>query len=230
MSTDLTSVQTWANATAASQYLQFALRTTAVSVTAAHGDWVLAGAGTTITMPSASSNLFVMIQADGTVTSSSPVTVSSSGNMFGLGLNAASSFLLGTPFAHVILAGAGTNWSVVSGQQDSGWVALALKTNINSGGPTYYTPSCRLLGNTVYLSGQAQNNTGGTINASTASWATVPAGYRPSNTTAFGMLTINGSGVASCGGGVDTSGNITTANAISNNGGLYLDNSFYRLS
>lgn len=153
--------------------------TNAVSATIARGQSVVASPSTTQTLPAATAGALVAVTASSTVTAASPVTIAGSA-IYGLGLNNASSFLLGSPGAHVVLQSDGTHWYVIGGQQNTGWVPLTLATNIGARSPLY-TPAARVIGDTVTLRGGFQNNTGGTTSAF-FQWATVPAACIPAST------------------------------------------------
>lgn len=124
----------------------------------------------------------------------------------------------------------GSSWGSVP--VPGAWTNLTLATGIvSSAGAGYYTPAVRLRGvDWVEISGSMQNQTGSTITAGSAAWATIPAGFRPTSKVIMPVVSINGSGVASGGGQIDTFGNLTLANAITNLGSLYLDGLAYRLS
>lgn len=144
------------------------------SASVTRGQSVIASPSTTQTLPSASAGALVAITALSTVTGATPVTVSGS-KIYGVGLSNASTFLLGTPGAHAVLQSDGTNWYVVGGQQDTGWVALSLSTGMTAtGGSNFtsaYTPSARLIGSRVWLKGAIQQ---GSTGNSGSSIATVP--------------------------------------------------------
>lgn len=131
----------------------------------------------TITLPTNTKGALV-----GIVNQTSNVTTVSGSNIDGVGLSAASSFKLGTAGASAVLLGDGTNWYIVGGRQDSGWVALStmgLNANLATGIATYtpsFTPAARLIGDRVWFSGMLHAT--GTISGATL-W-TMPTGWRPS--------------------------------------------------
>ena len=89
---------------------------------------------------------------------------------------ACTSFLLGTPNASVLLQFNGVNgtWEIISGQQDTGWVALS--TYYTAGTLTYSgTPSYRIIGDRVWFKDAVYPGTGLNI-------ATLPSAARPSVT------------------------------------------------
>lgn len=107
------------------------------------------------------------------------------------------------------------------------WAPLTLATNVIAlaGG---YVPSARLEGDIVRLKGQLQNTTGGLLLAN-STWATLPAGKRPSATVivACNVSTVNSSPLAS----IATSGVLTLlATAAPNNQYISLDGITFTLS
>jgi hypothetical protein len=123
----------------------------------------------------------------------------------------------------------GTSWRFLSGQQDTGWVALTLATNvIQLSGE--YVPSVRVQGDTGRLKGVLEN-TGSTISAN-ATLATVPAspvGLRPTDTDGIGWPMI-GPGPSIVTGGVAASGAISIGVALPNSDYVVLDGLTYSLS
>jgi hypothetical protein len=119
---------------------------------------VVVGPNQTVALPSPTAGLEISIQASSSVSGSSPATVSGT-NIQGVGLSSASSFLLGMPGASVVIRADGTNWRIIQGCQDTGWIALTLL-----GGTTQqtgaYTASARLQGDTVKFKGQILNGGG----------------------------------------------------------------------
>ena len=177
--------------------------TTAISTSVVNGQWLYAVGGTTITLPTPALNSVVAISAQGSATGASPVTVSGT-NIWGLGLAGASSFTLGISQAFAILQSDGTNWFILSGQQDTGWVALSLGGGVSAGGG--YTPTARLVGSTVYLSGGPL--TGSAITA----WATIPAGLRPTSTVTLFPVVQGVSVTATAGGALASSAGLSQLN------------------
>jgi hypothetical protein len=141
-----------------------ATRSASSSLTANIGDYIVAGSGVTITLPSpTAADQLVGIIPSSTVTGASPVTVTAGSNaIYGPGLSA-SSFLLGSGAAGVILRSLSTSqWLMVSGQQDTGWVALTLNSGITVAS-SYEAPAVRLQGDRVWMSGGAAAGTLQTI-------------------------------------------------------------------
>jgi hypothetical protein len=125
------------------------------SVTAQAGQSLVAAPNANITLPAPTApGAVITVRANGSVTASSPVTVSAS-SIYGVGLPGVTSFVLGTQSAFATLQSDGTAWGVIAGQQDTGWVALTLGSGI-SAWASGYTPSYRRTGITVQLSGTLQ--------------------------------------------------------------------------
>lgn len=200
VSTALNTILTWANgnvdttnlsATAAilrsqlaggSGNLIYQAISTNTSATDGHVYQVTA-AGVTVTLPSPSTNATIGV-FNGSGTAASPTTVTaSSGNIVGSGVSA-SSISLGISGAHVMLQANGSNWLIVAGQQDTGWVACTLGTNITVPGgyaPAVFSPTARIIGDMGYLSGVMMNNTGGVVGAGYV-WLTLPSSaFQPPN-------------------------------------------------
>jgi hypothetical protein len=153
------------NASALDAYsLLTTVQSNSSSTTLSRGQSVIASPNTTQTLPSASANAMVAITASGTVTGSSPVTVSGS-NIQGIGLVSASSFLLGTPGAYAILQSDGTNWHIVAGQQDTGWLSVTVNTGAGYAAVSGETPVARLVADRVWLRGGIKNPTGSNLSA-----------------------------------------------------------------
>ena len=155
---------------------------------ATNGQLVVVTGGTplTITLPAPVANGWVGVYA-AAGSGASPVTVSAgSGIIYGVGLSAASSFPLGTVGAYAILQSDGTNWYIVAGQQDTGWVALssylnsATYTTISgSGGGTEYDFAGRVQGDAVRLRGVVNPGSGGAFGG--PAFCTLPATFRPAH-------------------------------------------------
>lgn len=123
------------------------------------------------------------VVAGSTTSGTNPITItygSGGGGFFGTGLaNPASSFLLGAPEASVTLGCLdGTNWVIVSGQADTGWVALSLTANWSTGAFGTATAAARRISDRGYLRGWLTNGTGGSV----AYTGSVPAFATPAFT------------------------------------------------
>lgn len=122
----------------------------------------------TATLPTPKINAIVGIFNDlpaGKVTVTTP-----SGNI-GMDGGIVSSFPLGSYGSVVYLISDGSNWFVLSGRQDSGWVPLTL-SGVSAGAEA---PSARLRGDRVELRGYCQVAQSATIAAGTT-FASLPAG------------------------------------------------------
>lgn len=150
------------------------------------GESALANPSTTLTLPSApSQGDAVRVVPGSAVTGSAQVTVAASGGKVinGKGLSAASSFVLGIPFAFVTLQYDGTAWQIVEGQRDTGWVPLTLSTGWAATSGTW-VPAARLCGDSVAMRGQATGSSPG------SSIAHLTAPFIPSVITGAGSPTI----------------------------------------
>lgn len=100
----------------------------------------------TVTLPTNTKGAMVAVMNRST----GGTTVSGS-NIQGTGLSSASSFPLGTVGASAVLLADGTNWNIIAGQQDTGWVALTPGTSITAS--TSPVAAARLVGDKVYYRG-----------------------------------------------------------------------------
>lgn len=150
-------------------------RAASSNVAAAAGDLIRATATLTVTLPSpaANTNAFVGVLNDG---SGSAVVTVSSGSAIGFVGGPSTSFQLGTNFSFAVLYCSGSNWYIVSGQQDTGWVNLTLGTGIVVAASA--TPQIRQRGDRIELSGSAQNTSGGSLAIGTTIF-TVGASFTP---------------------------------------------------
>lgn len=157
--------------------------TAAQNMTASIGTLINAVPSSTITLPQPVTGAMIGIMAYASTTGTNPVTIqygAGRGTIYGTGLlganNHASSFLLGTPVAPVILfSPEGVNWNIISGQQDTGWVPLTLASGVSESGPPSGAPAeARLRGDTVEVRGNLGYGSGSTTN-----WATLPSQMRP---------------------------------------------------
>jgi hypothetical protein len=145
------------------------------SYNAVPGDYVLMSGAHPVVLPTPTAGSIIGAKStDGT--GAAPATVTSAANggtILGPGVAAAAtSILLGTPGAFVILEADGTDWHIIAGQQDSGWIQPALLNSWTGGtnGPVSY----RLTANVVRFKGlfsPAGTNATAAFN--------LPAGYRP---------------------------------------------------
>lgn len=185
------------------------------SVSAASGQWVMAAPSTTVTLPApTTANQVIAVHANGSVTGSTPVTVSGS-NIQGVGLSSATSFLLGTPYSYAGLISDGTNWNFMAGQQDTGWVPItSFITNVVAGSPA---AAARLRGNDLALRGGITNSTGASI-AATTNLLTLPASTRIQASVAYGTVNLGNAAVIST---VTSGGGVSVGSAFPNGNSLY---------
>jgi hypothetical protein len=149
--------------------------------TANNGDFVFATATLTVTLPAAANGVYVGAYANYAASNGSPVTIHApSGNIIGAGIPASStSILLGTKYAFAILVSDGTNWYVIHGAEDTGWIAPSLVNSWTSVGSPWSAAGYRRTNGWVYCRGHV---TGGT---STSTAFTLPAGYQPAAQVQF---------------------------------------------
>jgi hypothetical protein len=168
---------------------------------ATDGKFYRVTATATVTLPSASGNVTIGVFNSST---SGTVTITASSGVIlgeGLGGSGASSITLGVLGSSVVVIGDGTNWYIVSGQQDTGWTSLTslLPSNwVAASG--YYAPALRLKGDLVRIRGAVQNNTG--VDGSMS--LTVPTSFRPASDV--GMPVGTNSPTYSCYLTINTSG------------------------
>jgi hypothetical protein len=150
--------------------------------TAVSGDYVLCtNGGYTITLPAPTAGRVVGVKAVTGQTGASPVTISTpSGAILGAGVvAAATTILLGFPGAYVTLQADGTNWHIIDGEQDTGWIAAPLAAGGYSNyGSTFTTCGYRKQGEWVTWRGLLQFSP----ISSYATWTpitTIPVGFRP---------------------------------------------------
>ena len=187
----------------------------AVNTNAASGNLYRATATATITLPGHSAG-----QVVGVINVSGTTTVAGT-SIQGVGLSAAASFTLGTPGAAAILVDDGTNWNIVAGQQDTGWVALTLTTMTTVAG--YYVPAVRVIGNMAYTRGLAQAT--GTITGGTTCM-TFPSVAWPASKTELPFAAIG----AGAGATLQTTGALAMAGNLSNGNNVMLDGLSYSLA
>lgn len=173
-----------------------------------NGDLVILSTGKTVTLPTASAGLMVGVYTTD-ANASNGVTAGGSDKVYGSGLSS-SGVAAGTnvPLSAVgsfaiLFADAALSWRVISGQQDSGWIAVANGSMTNSwtnGGVAF---GYRLQGNHVYLRGQLSG--GGSASAA----LTLPSGYRPATAVNVALSESTFSNPAAC--SITTGGVLTIA-------------------
>jgi hypothetical protein len=120
----------------------------------------------TVTLPTHAAG-----QTVGVLNLGASITTVAGTNIQGLGLSSATSFKVASPGACVVLLDDGTNWNIIAGQQDTGWVAFGVALlGIAAGG--YPIPSYRIVGDRVWLKGGVTTTSSGGI-------ATLAAAIRP---------------------------------------------------
>lgn len=139
----------------------------------------------TFTLPSPTAGIAIGFKKADSGAGGNTITAGS-GVILGPGTGAAgsSSIACSALGAYVILQGDGTNWHIVAGAQDSGWVNATLG-NSWAAASTSVTPGYRLRGNRVYLRGIVNGGTNGT------SPFTLPSGFRPA-TIGSAILSMTG--------------------------------------
>lgn len=140
------------------------------------GQWTVAAASQTVTLPTPSKNAQVMIVAATNVVSSTAVTVQAgaSGTIYVPGMGGSvTSFKLGTGGAFVVLESDGSTWWIASGQVDTGWIALTAQANWTIGATAI------LRGTTVTFRGTLTNNTGGAASYAQNNPAGIPSAPTP---------------------------------------------------
>lgn len=177
---------------------RFTSRVMSSSNAAAAADFVLASGGVTVTLPAAVANTFVAIACYAT----NACTVSGS-NIYGPGLSAASSFNLALG-ASVILHADGTNWHMIAGQQDTGWLTITPTAGYNGSTAGAYVASVRVRGDQAMLKGQIASNSTNNV------FGTVPVAARPAQGVGFGAI-VEGAATPQL-------AFLTTAGALTSNG------------
>lgn len=172
------------------------------SVTAVSRTVYRAGGGSNVTVTLPSPTLNSMVWVMNYMIAGTTLTVSGT-NIYGTGLNAVSSFQLSGSGSFAILLADGTNWFIVAGAQDSGWVAVSgfsnSWTNAGAGTPA---AAYRLVGDRVSLRGAIASGSAGKA-------FTLPAGYRPTGTAAWLCTNAQASGTNTL--YIDTTGAVTTS-------------------
>ncbi len=207
-------------------YIPVADHLTPVSRSAAtgatNGALVLMSGAYTVTLPSAatSGQVVGVISVNGTGAAPCTVGAGATGVILGKGIptSGAGSVLLGAYGASATFESDGTNWNIIAGEQDSGWLATSgLHSWTSSAGPasSQTVIGYRLQGDRLKIMGQL---TGGT-NANSA--INVPAGYRPAWNQYFPV--VQGGGTA--GGFVllANTGDVTPTMNVATSDGCYIN-------
>jgi hypothetical protein len=154
-----------------------------VNTSATDGHFYAASAALTITLPAPTLNTTIGVFNQ---TNSLAVAVTASSGVIGglgLGTSGAASIQVSSNGAAVVLIANGTNWGIVSGQQDTGWVALTLLHSATVF-PSEPVPSARLRGDEIRLKGALASGDASGIVATLPSFA-IPIGSGGSGTRFF---------------------------------------------
>lgn len=142
--------------------------------TAVDGDFVIVTTGKVITLPAATAQSRVLIYADDANTANG--FTAAGGVVKGLGLGsgvaAGTTVPLGGLGSYAVVEADGTNWRIIAGAADTGWIAPSL-TNSWANVAAFNTAGYRKQGNRVYLRGGILGGTSGTTAF------TLPAGFIP---------------------------------------------------
>lgn len=161
----------------------------AVNYTAVDGDIVVLTTGKVVTLPAATNQSRVLVYA-GDANVANGFTAAGGAVVKGLGLGsgtAAGTLVpLGAADAFALCIADGTNWRIIAGNADSGWIALAslLAGAWVAGG---ITPQYRRRGEEVMCRGSITGGVAGSI-------FTLPTGFRPTNGSAPFIVTTFGGG------------------------------------
>lgn len=171
-------------------------RATSVAYTAVSQDYVIAtGGGYTITLPAPTANRIVGVKAV-TANGTSVIAISTpSGVIRGEGVNTgATGIILGAPGAYVTLLADGTDWHIVAGEQDSGWIGISYAALYSDYGGGFTGGQYRKRGGRVDMRGLVKYATPGSYPVS-GPLGNLPAGYRPAGNEIFDVVassTTNG--------------------------------------
>lgn len=140
--------------------------------TAVSGEWVLMSGAHTNTLPAPTiAGQYVRVTSVNGTGAAACTVATPAGNIKGPGVAAsATSILLGSVGATAGLQSDGTDWRIVDGEQDSGWLTYSFA---NSWGDAGTSAAYRLTRNEIQLRGSITGGTGD------LPFATLPAGYRP---------------------------------------------------
>lgn len=217
--------------------------TTATSARAiVAGESVMVSPSTTVTTAtSPTKGDIIQIIALNTVTGATPVTVAIGGSKVVNGncLVSATSFFLGAPGASATIQYDGTNWRMIAGQQDTGWVLASSSSgpnatpyNTNWSDDVSFKVGWRAQGNILYVRGWAVWSGGGTVSPGSPSIFTIPAAFAPgaSNASANGFQTEpaytgSGSSFATC--FVTSAGKVENQITLASGGITAVGNQFY---
>lgn len=138
------------------------------------------GAAKTMTLPASTIGACIGIKAKSTA--GGVITITTAAGVIrgpGCGSAGSASMTLGAEGAYVVIMSDGTDWHVIQGQFDSGWITPSFSNS-------WVGVKYRLIGNFVKFSGEF-------ISGTTATTAfTLPAGYRPTALRAFPSVDNSG--------------------------------------
>lgn len=118
----------------------------------------------TMALPAPSLGAEVEYWAGSGVSGAAPLTIDAGSGVLIIGKGvSARTIVLGIEGAFVRLRADGTNWEIVGGEQNSGWIAVAGASGVTAG--TGYTPAYRLKADKVDLCGQL-------VGSAITTWAT----------------------------------------------------------
>lgn len=158
---------------------------------AVSGDYVVCTGSFSVTLPAATAGRVVGVKAASGQTGAAPVTIATllgAAQILGKGVVAsATSILLGIPGANVTLEADGTNWHIIDGAQDSGWIGLPYAGAFSDYGSGYQLGQYRKIEDIVHLRGLTKFTPSGVYGAGSMG-VTLPAGYRPSGIEIFHVM------------------------------------------
>lgn len=172
-------VLTAAECTLIANMLPYSVAKSAI-YTSVPGDFVIMTGGHVVTLPAVATvgACVGLINAD--ANAATGITGAGSAKILGPGLGsgtaAGTTVPVGGQGSYLVVESDGTNWQIIAGSQDSGWIAPSFTNSYASAGSTYYAISYRLIANRVYWRG-AFTTMGST---GLAPMAALAAAYRPS--------------------------------------------------
>ncbi len=136
------------------------VRVSGVTTAANVGDYVIATSAINVAAPpSPQTGATFGVAAGFAATGGTPVQIyTEDGSLFyGGGVFLSATILLGSPGASVSFIFDGTNWSVTSGQQDTGWINISTNAVVGYGNPIgnalgTYVPQVKVVGDMARLS------------------------------------------------------------------------------
>lgn len=149
--------------------------------TAASNDYVICTGTFNVNLPAPTAGRIVGVKS----VSGSINVVTPSGVILGPGVIAGSTLItLGAPGALVTLLADGTNWHIIDGAQDSGWIGFSYAAGFSDYGAGFQLGQYRKISDRVHLRGLTKFTPLGSY-AGGSMGITLPAGFRPSGTEIF---------------------------------------------